>query len=139
MPTGTKTATKTGLGQQADEYLRGMRGKPAAQLRSLIQRDYHTCDCEMPYIERKWNDALGVFTEIRLCCLAKAVQELTGIVLYEVFEFQPVWEWNCNDIVIGEDGTRHLRGCPPKFMLERFAKRNIRVMHGDTPHREESS
>lgn len=108
--------------------------KGGKELLALYTRDYHTCDCEMPYVERKWSEAIGVFTEIRLCCLAKAVEELTGLKLFEVFRFTPLWTWKCLELVSQPDGTWGARGCPPEFMLERMKERGIVVEHGDSQH-----
>jgi hypothetical protein len=84
-------------------------------------------------VSRKWNDALGVFVGIRLCCLARAVEELTGQTLYEVFEFDPKWQWDCNELHQSEalDGTVEMveRGNPPKWLLKRFRERGVEVLN----------
>lgn len=104
------------------------------ELLALYKRDYHTCQCEMPYVERKWSEAIGVFTEIRLCCLAKAVEKLTGLRLFEIFTFTPLWTWKCEEMVSQPDGTWAERGCPPEFMLARMKERGIVVEHGKGQH-----
>jgi hypothetical protein len=80
---------------------------------------------------KKWNDALGRMVVIRLCCLAKAVEKLTGEQLYEVLDFAPRWEWDCNEVIqkAQPDGTVELeeRGPPPRWLLERFQKKGIPV------------
>lgn len=47
------------------------------ELRAIDRRAQ--CDCPMPYVHRKWNKALGVFSEIRLCCMAHLVEEHLGL------------------------------------------------------------
>lgn len=106
----------------------------AKELLTLYRRDYHTCHCEWPYVERKWSESIGVFAEIRLCCLAKAVEQLTGLKLFEVFSFTPLWTWDCCELVQQPGGTWAARGCPPDFMLERMRERGIVVKHGATQH-----
>lgn len=115
-----------GIVIETERYLESIRGAKST-LRDVYQRDYHTCDCPMPYIERKWNEALGLFCEIRLCCMAKAVEQLTGVTLFETFEFEPLWEWDCDGLVQQADGTMIKRGPPPKFLQERFDRRGIAV------------
>ena len=97
----------------------------------VFHQDFKHCACEMPYVSKKWNDALGTFTAIRLCCMAKAVERLTGERLYEVFEFEPRWTWDCTEKhqSEGQDGTVVMveRGPPPKWLRERFAKKGVEV------------
>ena len=98
----------------------------------VFHQNFRHCDCEMPMISKKWNDALGTFVAIRLCCMAKALEELTGKTLYEVYEFDPKWEWDCEGLHQCEDmisGTTTYvqRGKPPKWLLERMQKKGIEV------------
>ena len=97
----------------------------------VFHQDFRHCNCELPYISKKWNDALGTFTAIRLCCLAKAVEKLTGEKLYEVHEFDPKWQWDCTEKhqSIGPDETVEMveRGPPPKWLLKRFQKKGVKV------------
>lgn len=97
----------------------------------VFHQDFRHCTCEMPYISKKWNAALGTFTAIRLCCMAKAVEELTGLKLYEVYEFDPQWVWDCKELHQSEaiDGTVEMteRGPPPKWLLKRFQEKGIEV------------
>lgn len=98
----------------------------------VFHRNFRTCSCEMPYISKKWNDALGTFTAIRLCCLAKAVEKLTGEKLYEVYEFDPKWVWDCTEKhqSIGADGvTVEMveRGPPPEWLRERFERKGVEI------------
>ena len=70
-----------------------------------------------------------MFTEIRLCCLAKAVELLTGLRLFEAWQFDPLFEWDCTELVQDKDGTMIQRGVPPRFMRQRMAKRGISIRH----------
>lgn len=138
----TANPTAQQVVQAAEQHLRdhlkriGVDKKRGSQeLLALFQRDYHTCMCPMPYVERKWSESIGVFTEIRLCCLAKAVEQLTGLKLFEVFEFTPLWTWDCLEMVAQPDGvSKAPRGCPPEFMLARMKERGILVRHGKSQH-----
>ncbi len=82
-------------------------------------------------VTKKWNDALGTFVALRLCCLAKAVEQLTGERLYEVYDFEPAWVWDCNELHQAEagDGTVEMtpRGKPPEWLLQRLQKKGIEV------------
>lgn len=97
----------------------------------VFHRDYRYCDCEMPMLSRKWNDALGTFATIRLCCMAKALEELTGLKLYEVHEFAPRWVWDCEKIEnrAGPDGTVEMveKGPPPRWLKERLLKKGLTI------------
>ena len=99
----------------------------------IFHKPFRHCDCEMPMISKKWNEALGTFVALRLCCLAKAVEELTGLKLYEVYEFSPRWDWDCAEIqqAADPDGTNAIvfrpRGEPPKWLKERMQKKGIRI------------
>lgn len=125
----------TGAVREAEEYLRSLRhrGSGAAQLAAIYRRDYHTCDCPLPYVERKWNEALGLFAEIRLCCLARAVEALTGLTLFETFEFDPLWEWDCDAMVPERDGSLVRRGPPPAFLRERMERKGILIKNLNLP------
>ena len=97
----------------------------------VFHQNFRHCDCEMPMITKKWNEAMGTFVALRLCCLAKAVEKLTGERLYEVYHFAPRWVWDCDAIEPKErpDGTIEMRqkGPPPKWMLKRMRERGIAV------------
>lgn len=141
MSQSAKTASRPAAVEAAERHLRehlrkigADKGQGASELLALYRRDYHTCDCEWPFIERKWSESVGVFAEIRLCCLAKAVEQITGLRLFEVFDFTPLWTWKCNELVPQQDGTWAERGCPPDFMLSRMKKRGILALHGEKPH-----
>lgn len=97
----------------------------------IFHKDHRACTCEMPMTSKKWNDALGTFVVVRLCCMAKALEQLTGLSLYEVFDFDPKWVWDCDELhqAEGEDGTVTMRprGAPPRWLLERLHKKGIEV------------
>lgn len=99
----------------------------------IFHHDFRHCDCEMPMVTKKWNDAVGTFVALRLCCLAKAVEQLTGLKLYEVYEFAPKWEWDCAQIqqCADPDGTGEVvfrpRGKPPAWLKKRLHEKDIRI------------
>ena len=105
----------------------------APRFEQIFHQDFRHCTCEMPMLSKKWNEALGTFVAIRLCCLAKAVEELTGLKIYEVHEFAPRWEWDCSQIqeCADPDGSTTTvyqpRGKPPAWLLERMQQKGIRV------------
>lgn len=96
-----------------------------------FHRDYRACTCAMPMVSRRWNEALGTFVTIRMCCLARAVEELTGQKLYEVEHFPPRWEWDCNARKLREypDGTKEetIQGPPPRWLRERMEAKGIPI------------
>lgn len=87
----------------------------------------------MPMVTKKWNEALGTFVCIRFCCMAKALEELTGLSLYEVFEFAPRWEWDCAKIepCADPDGSGSVvyrpKGMPPRWLAERLEKKGLPI------------
>ena len=104
----------------------------------FIARDRRTCDCALTYVHRKRHAALGTGIEIRLCCLAKKVEELAGLPAGTFFfsmDFEPTWEWDCDAISktqetlpdgsIVEKETR--LGNPPKWLRNRLDKKGITV------------
>ena len=93
----------------------------------VLHRNYKYCDCEIPHVARKWHAALGVFVEIRLCCLAKAVEKLTGESFYEAFEFEPEWVWDCNEMTRKQDGSMRRKGNPPTWLQKRMLERGIEI------------
>ena len=99
----------------------------AENAEEIMTRDYKNCDCEIPHLIRKWNAALGAFIEIRMCCLAKAVEQLTGQSFYDVFEFEPEWVWDCDDIVTKPNGAMKRKGLPPPWLLKRMKQKGIEV------------
>lgn len=103
----------------------------APRFEQVFHRDHRYCDCEIPMTSKKWNEALGTMVCIRLCCLAKAVEKLTGQKLYEVLEFAPRWEWDCEELhqSTALDGTIEMveRGTPPRWLLERLQKKGLPV------------
>ena len=102
-------------------------GVESQRFEQVFHNDFRRCDCEMPMVTKKWNDALGTFVAIRLCCLAKAVEKLTGQKLYEVYEFDSKWEWDCNQLEQCQmpDGTVEMRekGQPPRWLRKRLEEK----------------
>lgn len=85
----------------------------------------------MPMTLKKWNEALGTFVILRLCCMSRAVEALTGIPLCEVFDFPPGWVWDCQELhqKAADDGSVELveRGVPPRWLLDRFRQKGVVV------------
>jgi hypothetical protein len=105
-----------------------------AEFDALFKRDYHTCDCAWPHISRAWGGAVGVYREIRLCCMAQALEQLMGLpagTFYFSAEFTPLFSWDAKEEVKIEkaDGTIEVRerGAPPDWMLQRMQQRGIEV------------
>lgn len=109
----------------------GAATSKAPRFEQIFHQDFRACDCEMPMVTKKWNEALGTFVAIRLCCMAKAVETLTGLRLYEVHEFAPRWEWNCNALepAAQPDGTVEVvqKGPPPRWLKERLKKKGLPI------------
>ena len=96
----------------------------------IFHREHRYCDCEIPMTLKKWQDALGTFVVIRVCCAAKALQEMLGIDLYQVFEFPPKWVWDCDELHEKDvDGVVEMvpRGVPPRWLLKRMLARGIEI------------
>lgn len=88
------------------------------------------CGCPMPFVRRKWHRALGRLVELRLCCLAKVVEQGFGLpsgTLYETFEFEPTREWDCNETVKDRHGQNVRKGPPPKWLKDRMDKKGIAI------------
>ena len=105
--------------------------KTVHRFEQAFHAHHRYCDCAMPMTQKKWNDALGTFIVIRLCCMARAVEELTGIELYQVFDFPARWVWDCTELhqAEGPEGTVEMveRGAPPDWLLARFREKGIEV------------
>lgn len=69
--------------------------------------------------------------------MAKSVERIASAIgleceaLYEVFDFDPRWVWDCTEKhqKAGDDGTTELieRGVPPEWLLKRFRDKGIEV------------
>jgi hypothetical protein len=107
--------------------------KGKKRFEQVFHQDFRHCECEMPMVMKKWNDALGTMVAVRMCCLAKAVEELTGLRLYEVHEFSPRWAWDCKRREKRErpDGTweEFVKGPPPKWLKNRLVKKGIEILN----------
>ncbi len=104
----------------------------------FISRDRRTCDCPLTYVHKKRHAALGTGIEIRLCCLAKKVEEMAGLpegTFFLAMEFEPTWEWDCDtmqktsrNMADGSVVEEEIRlGNPPTWLKRRFDKKGIRV------------
>ena len=101
-------------------YQLSVQGK--AKLSELEARDRRNeCECPMPFTFRKFNAFLGTWANIRLCCLAKAVERLTGERFYFHEEFEPTDEWDYKRDNI-----------PPDYVLVRMERKGIRVKNVPT-------
>jgi hypothetical protein len=104
----------------------------------FIEHDRRTCNCELTYVHKKRHAALGVGIEIKLCCLAKKVEELAGLpagTFFWTMDFKPSWEWDCDQMNTvkrrTEDGSvveEYVRqGRPPQWLLDRMQAKGIEV------------
>jgi hypothetical protein len=121
---------------ELDETLQKLFHQPTEE--DFIQRDHRTCDCELTYVRRKRHAALGTGIEIRLCCLAKKVEELAGLppgTFFFSMDFEPSWEWDCTAPQKVEhqqpDGSvvteMHQAGPPPRWLKERLEAKGIPI------------
>ena len=86
------------------------------------------CDCEWPRVSRSGSQALGIILDVDLCCLAKAVEKLTGEKYYRITVTEPVFEWDTHEKVLyGPDGqeVEQPRGPMPPYMAKRATKMGI--------------
>lgn len=114
-----------------------------SRFEQVFHKDHRDCDCEIPMVTKKWNDALGRMVNIRLCCMAKLVDEIAerlGIDtrrVYEVFDFDPKWVWDCDELheSIDLDGTvtKRPRGNPPKWLAKRLRDKGLEIRGMDEP------
>jgi hypothetical protein len=104
----------------------------------FIAHDRRTCNCELTYVHKKRHAALGVGIEIKLCCLAKKVEEIAGLppgTFFWTMDFQPSWEWDCEQnnevhrrLPDGSRITEYVRqGPPPAWLLKRFKEKGVHV------------
>ena len=104
----------------------------------FASRDHRLCDCPMTYVHRKRHPALGRGIEIRLCCLAKKVEELAGLspgTFFLSLEFEPSWDWDCDKEVVQHqrlpDGSIQevygRLGAPPRWLRERMEKKGLTI------------
>lgn len=116
-----------------DELLDGIDwGESTVTVESIRAEDKRAkCDCPMPFVRRKWHRALGTFVELRLCCMARLLEEKLGLpegTVYKVFEFEPTMEWDEMEVVQdGKTGEMRFRGEPPKWLKQRMDKKGIRT------------
>jgi hypothetical protein len=95
-----------------------------------FHRNHRYCDCAIPMTQKKWNEALGTFVVLRLCCMARSLEKLTGIPMMEVFDFPPGWVWDCDELHQCEtEGTVTMkpRGVPPQWLQDRMKAKGIEI------------
>ncbi len=88
------------------------------------------CNCPMPYVHRKWHKALGIFSEIRLCCMARLVEEKLGLdpgTIYKVVDFEPTAEWDCDELIDDAESGKTKRGAPPQWLKQRMDNKHIKI------------
>ena len=104
----------------------------------FVRLDHRLCDCELTYVHRKRHAALGTGIQIRLCCLAKAVEKMLGVeegTFFRAFEFRPSWVWDCHK---EHEVSRRMPdgsvvsvvqklGPPPRWLLDRMREKGIEV------------
>jgi len=54
-------------------------------VKEQLPRKSDGCDCEVTYVVEKLNEFAGKALRIRLCCMAKEVEKLTGKDFMSVF------------------------------------------------------
>ncbi len=96
-----------------------------------FHKDHRYCDCSIPMTLKKWNDALGRMVVLRVCCMARALEEMTGFDLLQTFEFTPKWAWDCDEM-IEVDGpfggkVKRPRGRPPLWLEKRMLAKGITI------------
>lgn len=104
---------------------------PVHRFEQCFHADHKYCDCAIPMTLKKWNEALGTFVVLRVCCMARAVETLTGIPLMEIFDFPPGWVWDCDELheCQGDGGRIEMRprGEPPRWLRERMEQKGIEI------------
>jgi len=122
--------------QITDEQIAGLVEFPTEQ--EFLDRDRRACDCALTYVHRKYHSALGSGIEIKLCCMAKKVEEMAGLppgTFFFEMDFLPTWEWDCDKMRKEEckldDGSIEVKevrlGTPPEWLLKRMQEKNIPV------------
>jgi len=98
------------------------------EIRSVDKRS--TCDCPMPFVHRKWHRALGTFAELRLCCMARKIEEVLGIpqgTFYKAIDFEPTRVWDEGQMVDDTQGGMKPLGEPPKWLKMRMENKGIKT------------
>ena len=104
--------------------------------------DRRTCACDKPMVMRSAIPQAGTGVLLRLCCLAQKFEELAGVppgTFYQVFDFEPSWEWDCNQVSITRKGlsdgydefTEYRVGLPPAWIETRMDRKGIPIMNRD--------
>lgn len=124
-----KTVDKT----ESESFLVDLLKPTVESLRSVDKRA--KCNCPMPFVRRKWHDALGTYAELRLCCVAKALEEHLGVTagtFIRFVEFEPTWEWDEDELVDhpvqGKKPVKAPRGAPPQWLKDRMERKGIKTL-----------
>ena len=107
---------------------------------SFIDMDGRTCSCPLTHVHRKRHGALGQGIQVRVCCMARIVEERFGLepgTLFQLFEFDPSWEWDCDAPIRKEypnhDGSvtviESTRGEPPRWLRERMEAKGLPIVN----------
>jgi hypothetical protein len=113
----------------------------------FISEDHRTCDCPLTYVHRKRHAALGTGIQIRLCCMARFIEQQFDLpegTFFRSIDFEPSWVWDCDHVSItsrqnadGSISQRAVRlGPPPRWLRERMEQKGIEIRN--LPAHEES-
>ena len=83
-------------------------------LNDYMDRDAGSdCSCPLPYVLKRMNPVLGIYTELRLCCLMEALAAtMPDQKFYTVIQEEPEVEWNSEKE-------------PAQFMQDRMTAKGI--------------
>ena len=94
------------------------------------KRGRHDCTCPVPIVLGKKHRGLGRGAGVRLCCLARAMEEMMELppsTLYTWMDFKPDWVWDTDKKVPGKDGKKQTRGVPTGWLAKRFIERGVGI------------
>tara|TARA_Y100000310_G_scaffold3792_1_gene4662 strand:+ start:7510 stop:7971 length:462 start_codon:yes stop_codon:yes gene_type:complete len=102
------------------------------------QYDRRTCQCAKPMVMRSAIPQAGTGVLLRLCCLAQQFEDLLGVppgTFYQVFDFEPSWEWDCEAVSVTRKGigdgsdefTEYRVGLPPEWIEKRMDEKGIPI------------
>jgi hypothetical protein len=106
----------------------------------FLALDGKTCDCPITHVHQKRHGALGRGIRVRVCCMARVVEEHFGLepgTLFQVYDFEPSWEWDCKKAICKEythpDGSvsviESTLGEPPNWLRVRMAEKGIPILN----------
>jgi hypothetical protein len=148
MQTQTQELTEAGAVELLNAELDALfAGEPRADApreatseEDFVVAEHRTCKCAMTYVHRKRHGALGTAIQVRVCCMARALERLMGVpegTFFGVIEFAPSWVWDCDHVAELEktepDGTKVLyrirRGAPPEWLRQRMEAKGIPIVN----------